>query len=151
MIVPDVTRAVAGALCVGAFLAWTPWALAEDAVGPQDPPLCSNTVSLKGVRKQYEGLEQLKENLKVKEIAEVKQLHFGPSPASVNQYANKTNYGTKSRYCQGTAMLANGKAETVYWRMDYLVAASGHSINFDHCSPKHNLLDSDCHTYREGK
>jgi len=87
----------------------------------------------------------------VKEIADVKQLHFGPSPASVNQYANKTNYGTKSRYCEGTAMLVGGKADPVYWRMDYMVEGSGHSINFDHCSLKHDFLDTACQKHREGK
>jgi hypothetical protein len=148
-------RRTATVLLVGAFLAWTPWAFAapktEEAVGPQDPPACSDTASVKGIKRQYEGLEQQKENLKVKEIADVRQLHFGPSPASVNQYANKTNYATKSRHCQATALLVGGKMEPVYWRMDYLVAGSGHSINFDHCSPKHDLLDSGCQKMRAGK
>jgi hypothetical protein len=49
------------------------------------------------------------------------------------------------------AMLVGGKTDPVYWRMDYVVAGSGHSINFDHCSPKHDLLDTACQKHREGK
>jgi hypothetical protein len=151
-------RSVAAALLVGPLFAWTSCAMAAPkadeaaaTVGAQEPPLCTDNAWLKKIKKQYEGLEEQKEHLKVREIAEVKQLHIGPSPASVNQYANKTNYGTKSRYCQGTAMLEGGKTDPVYWRMDYLVAGSGHSINFDHCSLKHDFLDTKCQKHREGK
>ena len=148
-------RGTASAILVIPFLAWIPHAMgapkADGVAGAEEPPLCTDSASLKSLKRQYEGLEEQKEHLKVKEVADVKQLHFGPSPASVNQYANKTTYGTKSRYCQGTAMLVGGKTDTVYWRMDYIVEARGHSINFDHCSPKHNLLDTTCQTYRDGK
>ena len=151
-------RGAAALLFVGALFASTQCVLAapkaEQAVatvGAEEPPLCTDTDWLKKIKKQYEGLEEQKEHLKVKEIADVRQLHFGPPPASVNQYANKTTYATKSRYCQGKAMLAGGKTDPIYWRMDYVVERGGHSINFDHCSLKHDFLDTACRKHREGK
>jgi hypothetical protein len=121
------------------------------AAAPEEPPQCNDKDWVRKIKRQYEGLEEQKQNLKIKEIADVKELHFGAPPASVNQYANKTNYATKSRWCQGTATLSNGKADAVYWRMDYLVEAKGHSINFDHCAATHDLLDEKCEQHRAGK
>lgn len=97
------------------------------------------------------GVEQQKQNLKIKEFSAVNQIRLGPPPASVNQYANKTTYATCSRWCQATAALSNGKTDTIYWRMDYLVEGKGFSINFDHCATNHDLMDSNCQKLRAGK
>ncbi len=124
---------------------------ATAAEGAQEPPLCTDKRWLKKIKTQYEVLEAQRGHVTVKEIGDVKQAHFGPSPASVNQYATKTSYGTKSRYCEGTALLSDGKTDPVYWRMDYMVEGSRHSINFDHCSLRHDMTDAKCQSHRDGK
>ena len=116
-----------------------------------EPPECNDKASLRDAKRQYQGLEEQKQNLKIKEFSDVKQIRLGPPPASVNQYANKTTYATSSRWCQATAALSNGKTDTIYWRMDYLVEGKGFSINFDHCATNHDLLDSNCQKLRAGK
>src|SRR5512140_146677 len=126
--------------------------LAAHAVAAEnEPPECNDKASLRDVKRQYQGLEELKQNLKIKEFSDVKQIRLGPPPASVNQYANKTTDGTSSRWCQATAALSNGKTDTVYWRMDYLHEARGFSINLEHCATNHDLLDSNCQRLRAGK
>lgn len=124
---------------------------ASTVVGKQDPPLCTDEQYLKRIKTQYNGAEELRGNLKIKELTSVKQLHFGPSPHSVNQYANKTNYGTNSRYCQASATLSDGKSDTVYWRMDFMVNGGDHDINYDHCSLKHDTFQDKCADYIAGK
>ena len=117
-----------------------------------DPPECSDATSLRTVKRQYQGLEEQKQRLKIKELSDVKQIRLGPPPASVNQYATKTAYATSSRWCQATAALSNGKADTLYWRMDHLVdAKGGSSVNLDHCATDHDLLDSHCQKLRAGQ
>lgn len=118
---------------------------------PNEPPECDDKASLRDVKKQYQGLETQKQNLKVTAFSEVKQIRLGPPPASVNQYANKTTYATASRWCQATAALSNGKSDTLYWRMDHVVDAKGFTINVDHCATDHDLLDSNCQKLRAGK
>jgi len=126
--------------------------LAAHAVAAaNEPPECNDKKSLSDAKRQYQGLEEQKQNLKIKEFSDVKQIRLGPPPASVNQYANKTTYATSSRWCQATAALSNGKTDTIYWRMDYLVEGKGFSINFDHCATNHDLLDSNCQNLRAGK
>ncbi len=116
-----------------------------------EPPDCNNETSLRSVKRQYQALEEQKQNLKIKQFSDVKQIRLGSPPASVNQYATKTSYATSSRWCQATAALSNGKADTVYWRMDYMVDGQGSSINLDHCATNHDLLDSNCQKLRAGK
>ena len=116
-----------------------------------EPPECSDKTSLRDAKRQYQGLEEQKQNLKIKELTDVKQIRLGPPPASVNQYATKTSHATASRWCQATAALSNGKNDTIYWRMDYLVEGNGSSINLVHCATNHDLLDSGCQTLRAGK
>lgn len=118
---------------------------------PNEPPECDDKASLRDVKKQYQGLEEQKQSLKITAFSEVKQIRLGPPPASVNQYANKTTYATASRWCQATAALSNGKSDTLYWRMDHVVQAKGFSINVDHCATDHDLLDSNCQKLRAGK
>jgi len=126
--------------------------LATSAVAAaNEPPECNDKTSLSDAKRQYQGLEQQKQNLKIKEFSDVKQIRLGPPPASVNQYANKTTYATSSRWCQATAALSNGKTDTIYWRMDYVVEGKGYSINIDHCATNHDLLDSNCQNVRAGK
>ena len=116
-----------------------------------EPPECNDAASLRDAKRQYQGLEEQKQNLKIKAFSDVKQIRLGPPPASVNQYATKTTYATSSRWCQATAALSNGKTDTIYWRMDYVVDAKGSSINLDHCATNHDLLDSNCQKLRAGK
>jgi hypothetical protein len=87
----------------------------------------------------------------LKDIAGVKETRLGAPPASVNQYATKTTYGVSSRSCQAIGALSNGKTDPLYWRTDYLVEGTGHSINYDQCSLKHSLLDSQCREHRAGR
>ncbi len=134
------------------FVACNALGLAAHAVAAEnEPPECNDKTSLRDVKRQYQGLEELKQNLKIKEFSDVKQIRLGPPPASVNQYANKTTYATSSRWCQATAALSNGKTDTIYWRMDYLHEAKGFSINLEHCAANHDLLDSNCQRLRGGK
>jgi hypothetical protein len=124
---------------------------ATAALGAQEPPKCADADSIRDVKRQYKGLEELKQGVKIKTMADVKELHFGPAPKSVNQYANKLHYGTTSRWCQGTATLSNGTSDTVYWRMDYLVDGKGFTINLAHCAKGHDMLDENCKEMRAGK
>jgi hypothetical protein len=138
----------AAAVFAAAFLV----APAFAAPAADDPPLCTaDKESIRDLKRSYAGLEAQKENLKIKELGDVKEVNFGPVPKSVNQYANSTTYGTKSRWCQATAKLSNGKSDTVFWRMDYIHERNGHSINFEHCATNHDLLDPGCKTIRAGK
>ncbi len=116
-----------------------------------EPPECNDATSLRDAKRQYQGLEEQKQNLKIKEFSNVKQIRLGPPPAGVNQYATKTSYATSSRWCQATVALSNGKTDTLYWRMDYLVDGKGSSINLDHCATNHDLLDSNCQKLRAGQ
>lgn len=133
--------------------------IACNALGPaahavaaaNEPPECNDKTSLSDAKRQYQALEEQKQNLKIKAFSDVKQIRLGPPPASVNQYANKTTYATSSRWCQATAALSNGKTDTIYWRMDYLHEGTGFSINLNHCATGHDLLDSNCKTLRAGK
>ena len=118
---------------------------------PQEPPKCGDDDSIRDVKRQYKGLEELKQGLKIKTMTEVKEMHFGPAPKSANQYSNKLHYATTSRWCQATATLSNGKSDTVYWRMDYLVDGKEFGINLNHCAKGHDLLDANCKEMRAGK
>ena len=126
-------------------------ATAALAAGAQEPPKCDDHGSISDVKRQYKGLEELKQGVKIKTISDVKEMHFGPSPRSANQYANKLHYATTSRWCQGTATLSNGTSDVVYWRMDYLVDGKASSINLNHCAKGHDLLDAGCKEMRAGK
>jgi hypothetical protein len=126
--------------------------LAAHAVAAaNEPPECSDKTSLRDVKRQYQGLEEQKQNLKIKDFSDVKQIRLGPPPAGVNQYANKSTYATSSRWCQATMALSNGKSDAIYWRMDYVVEGKSFSINLDHCATNHDLLDSNCQKLRAGK
>lgn len=121
------------------------------APGPQEPPLCADQKELKGLKKGYEFLESQGDGLKLKEITAVKELYLRPPPASVNQYATSTQYAVKSRYCEGMAQLSNGKSDPMYWRMDYFIHGTGHWINYDSCSLRHDMVDPKCRSIRDGK
>jgi hypothetical protein len=138
-------------LALGAIYSGLAVAQAGSASGSQEPPLCTDKQSLKGLKKGYDFLESQGEGLKLKEITSVKELYLRPSPPSVNQYANSKHYGVKSRYCEAVAELSNGKTDPMYWRMDYLVDGPGHSINYNSCSLRHDLVDPKCRSIREGK
>jgi hypothetical protein len=138
-------------IALGAIYSSLAMAQPSAAAGPQEPPLCTDQKELKGLKKGYEFLESQGEGLKLREITGVKELYLRAPPPSVNQYATSTQYAVKSRYCEGVAQLSNGKSEPMYWRMDYLVHGSGHSINYDSCTPRHDLLDPKCKQMREGK
>ena len=134
------------------FVACNALGLATHAVAAaNEPPECNDKTSLSDAKRQYQGLEEQKQKLKIKEFSDVRQIRLGPPPASVNQYANKTTYATSSRWCQATATLSNGKTDTIYWRMDYVVEGTSSSINLDHCATNHDLLDSNCQKLRAGK
>lgn len=124
---------------------------AARAAGSQEPPKCADEDSIRDVKRQYKGLEEQKQGLEIKTMTDVKEMHFGPSPRSANQYANKLHYATTSRWCQATATLSNGTSNVIYWRMDYLVDGKDFSINLDHCAKGHDLLDANCKEMRAGK
>ena len=132
--------------------AWAAFGLSVQAVAAaNEPPECNDSTSLRDAKRQYQGLEEQKQSLKIRGFSDVKQIRLGPPPASVNQYANKTTYATSSRWCQATMALSNGKTDTIYWRMDYVVEGKGSSINLEHCGANHDLLDSGCQRLRAGK
>lgn len=142
----SLTRTAAALLLCASSLAG-----AARAEGAQEPPPCTDKKSMRNAKRQYEGLEEQQQNLKIKALTDAKELHAGKPPPGVNQYATKTSYGTSSRWCQATMQLSNGKSDTLYWRMDYLVEGSGHSINLDHCATGHDLLDEGCEKHKSGK
>lgn len=120
------------------------------AAGAQEPPLCTDKSSLKAIRQGYDFVESQKGSLKVKEINGVTQIRLGPPPKGVNQYATKTTYAVTSRSCQATVLLSDGKTDSVFWRMDYLVEGNGHSINYDSCALRQDLVDAKCERHRAG-
>lgn len=140
-------RRAAATFAAGAALGLSLHAVAASS----EPPECNDSASLRDAKRQYQGLEEQKQSLKIKGFSDVKQIRIGPPPASVNQYATKTSYATSSRWCQATMALSNGKTDTIYWRMDYLVEGKGSSINLEHCAPNHDLLDSNCQRLRAGR
>jgi hypothetical protein len=132
------------------FAAAAPSAIDTTAAGAREPPLCTEKAALKAIKQGYEFLESQGGNLKVKEITGVKELKLGTPPPGVNQYANKTTYAVSSRSCEATLLLSDGKTDSVYWRMDYLVEGNGHSINYDSCSLRHDMIDTKCQRHRSG-
>ncbi|MDB6157043.1 MAG: exported protein of unknown function [Gammaproteobacteria bacterium] len=142
--------AASAAMLSSPFAAAAPSAIDTTAAGAREPPLCTEKAALKAIKQGYEFLESQGGNLKVKEITGVKELKLGTPPPGVNQYANKTTYAVSSRSCEATLLLSDGKTDSVYWRMDYLVEGNGHSINYDSCSLRHDMIDTKCQRHRSG-
>jgi len=138
-------------LCSFSHAIAAPGAADGAAAAAQVPPLCTDKAVLKRVTKEYNGVEEMGENIKLKDLTDVKETRLGVPPAGVNQYATKTTYGVSSRSCQAIGALSNGKTDPLYWRMDYLVEATGHSINYDQCSLRHSMLDTQCRRHRDGQ
>jgi hypothetical protein len=116
----------------------------------QQPPSCTDAESLKGIKKQYNGLEEINNTPgRIKEINDVKETYYGTAPKSFNQYANSDDHVLNVRWCQATLVLNDGQGETVYWYLADEQKGDRHSTLQDHCSSKHNLLDSTCAKWRE--
>jgi len=122
-------------------------ALAEDGV----PPLCTDAEWIEDIKTQYTGLEGYGENLELIDFSDVKEIHYGPTPAAIKEYASATDHGVNSRYCSAHLTLQGGVEETLYWRMDYLISGDHFYINYDHCSSRHYTIDKRCTDYVEGR
>ena len=136
---------------VGAFTALSAFSLLSAAPArAQHPPNCTDAESVKGIRKQYNGLEEIKQAAtRIKEIKDVKETYYGPAPKSFNQYANSNDRILSVRWCQATLVLNDGQGDTVYWFLADEQQGNRHETVQDHCSTKHNLLDSTCAKWRE--
>jgi len=120
------------------------------AQAQQFPPNCTDEASVHGIRSQYNGSEELKQTTtKIKEIKDVKETYYGPAPKSFNQYANSTDRVLNVRWCQATLLLNDGQSDTVYWFLADEQQRDRHSTVLDHCSTKHNLMDTTCAQWRE--
>jgi hypothetical protein len=114
------------------------------------PPNCADDASVKGIRSQYNGLEAINQRTtKIKEIKDVTETYYGTAPPSFNQYANSNDRVLNVRWCQATLVLNEGSADTVYWFLADEQQGNRHSVVQDHCSSKHNLLDTTCAKWRE--
>ena len=116
----------------------------------QLPPACTDEDSVKGIKKQYNGLEEINQaTTRIKEIKDVKETYYGAAPQSFNQYANSNDRVLSVRWCQATLVLNDGQGDTVYWFLADEKQGDRHSIVQDHCSTRHNLLDATCAKWRE--
>lgn len=139
--------ATVGAITALSALGLLPIAAAQ---AQQQPPNCTDDESLKGIKKQYNGLEEINNaNVRIKEIENVKETYYGAAPKSFNQYANSNDHVLNVRWCQATLVLNDGQGDTVYWFLADEQKGDRHSTVQDHCSTKHNLLDSTCAKWRE--
>jgi hypothetical protein len=120
------------------------------AQAQQQPPNCTDDDSLKGIRRQYNGLDEINNaTVKIREVKDVKETYYGAAPKSFNQYANSNDRILNVRWCQATLVLNNGQDDTVYWFLADEQQGDRHSTVQDHCSTRHNLLDSTCAKWRE--
>jgi hypothetical protein len=120
------------------------------ALAQQLPPNCTDEDSVKGIKKQYNGLEEIKQaTTRIKEIKDVRETYYGAAPQSFNQYANSNDRVLSVRWCQATIVLNDGQGDTVYWFLADEKQGNSHSIVQDHCSTRHNLLDETCGKWRE--
>jgi hypothetical protein len=139
--------AIVGAIIALSALGLLPIAAAQ---AQQQPPNCTDDESLKGIKKQYNGLEEINNaTVRIKEIKNVKETYYGAAPQSFNQYANSNDRVLNVRWCQAAMLLNDGQGDTVYWFLADEQKGDRHSTVQDHCSTKHNLLDSTCAKWRE--
>jgi hypothetical protein len=132
------------ALCALGLLSVVP------ARAQQLPPNCTDEDSVKGIRSQYNGLEAINQaTTRIKEIRDVKETYYGAAPKSFNQYANSNDHVLNVRWCQATLILNDGQGDTVYWFLADEQKGNRHETVQDHCSNKHNLLDTTCAKWRE--
>jgi hypothetical protein len=115
----------------------------------QQPPACSDEAWIKSVKRQYNTVEEIQQrSLKIKDLKDVRETHYGPAPKSFNQYANSNDHVLNVRWCQATLTLSDGQADTLYWFLADELEGTKHSTVLDHCSPKHSF-DPSCAKYRE--
>jgi hypothetical protein len=123
------------------------------SIGPvqaEQPPNCTDDNSIKGIKSQYNGLEEINQaTTRIKEIKDVQETYYGAAPRSFNQYANSNDRVLGVRWCRATLVLTDGQADTVYWFLADEQQGGRHSTVQDHCSTKHNLLDATCAKWRE--
>ena len=115
---------------------------------PSEPPPCNDEAALRTIRSQYDFSETVRESKAVvAELKDIRETRFGPPPELVNQYATDTTYVTASRFCEAIAVLSSGESDPLYWRMDHLKDGDGASINYDHCSKRHDTFQDGCADY----
>lgn len=115
-----------------------------------EPPRCTDEDSVKGIRRQYNGLESINQTtIKIREVKDVQETYYGDAPKSFNQYANSNDRVLSVRWCRATLLLNDGQTDTVYWFLADELQGGRHSTVQDHCSNKHNLLDGTCAKWRE--
>ena len=139
--------AVLAALCAfaGATLLPAAPARAQEAL----PPACGEPDAMKRIKRQYnDAAEMMQRTGRIKEIAEVKETHYGAAPKSFNQYANSNDHILNVRWCQATLQLTDGQTEPLYWYLADEQKGDKHSLLYDQCS-KHSTLDPNCDKYRE--
>jgi hypothetical protein len=116
----------------------------------QQPPGCGEAPWVKRVKAQYDGAEEMLQGTRrIKEIKDVKETYYGAAPKSFNQYANSNDHIVNVRWCQATLVLNDGQGDSLYWYLADEQKGEKHSTLLDHCSTKHNTLDTDCSKYRE--
>lgn len=136
------------AVCVSSWVTLFPAAPAR--AQEQQPPGCTEPSSVKRIKAQYDGAEEMLQGTRrIKEIKDVQETYYGAAPKSFNQYANSNDHIVNVRWCQATLVLNDGQADTLYWYLADEQKGERHSTLYDHCSTKHNTLDTNCAKYRE--
>ena len=142
---------LAAAALLGSIAA-APIALAGATPDTGHPPLCTDAQYQKKVRSQYDGYEEMNDSkIRIREWSDVKETHFGPSSDHVNRLANAEHRSLESRYCSAHLVLTDGGAETLYWRLDYIVDRDSHYVNLNLCSLRHDAFEDQCEGYIAGK
>jgi hypothetical protein len=122
----------------------------DAAASVPPPPGCADKNVLDKVRGQYQIADQTTGE-KLAEIDGVREVLLGPPPRSANQYATATTFIAISRYCEGTAKLASGLSESVYWRIDQVKDGPETDTRIDHCSERHDAFQNGCAHMIAGK
>jgi hypothetical protein len=123
-----------------------PVARAQEAL----PPACSEPGAMKRIKTQYNVAEEMMQRTaRIKEITEIKETYYGAAPKSFNQYANSNDHILNVRWCQATLLLSDGQTDTLFWYLADEQKGEKHSMPYDHCSLKHNIIDTNCDKYRE--
>jgi hypothetical protein len=115
------------------------------------PPLCSDANYLNKIKQQYDTGDILHSKRKIKTFQDIKETHYGPSPESINVAATAQARAVNSRYCSAHITLDDDSAEALYWRLDYYINGNQHTINYLHCSKRHDLSQNRCAHFLEAK
>jgi hypothetical protein len=103
------------------------------------PPLCTDERTLEAIKYNYH--RNSGDVRRLREIKEVIEISYGPSPFHQKQLIN-------SRFCRAIGLLDNGETDTLFWRLDWVDEGSAHSIQRLNCSFRHDVFNDKCRLWR---